>query len=128
MKAIVVEHAGTPDVLQIRTLPHPQPRPGWVLIQVKAFGLNRAEMFTRQGHSPGVVFPRILGIEATGIVEQSPTEEFVKGQAVVTAMGDMGRMYDGGYAEYTCVKATQVKPIKPNNLPWEILGALPETM
>ena len=50
MKAIVVEHAGAPDVLQIRTLPRPQPRPGWVLIQVKAFGLNRSEMFTRQGH------------------------------------------------------------------------------
>lgn len=129
MRAIVVHEKGGPEVLKFhQNYPRPVPKNGEVLIRVKAFGLNRAEMFTRQGHSPGVVFPRILGIEATGIVEQSPTEEFVKGQAVVTVMGDMGRMYDGGYAEYTCVKATQVKPIKPNNLPWEILGALPETM
>ena len=34
MKAIVVEHAGGPEVLQIRTLPRPEPRPGWVLIHV----------------------------------------------------------------------------------------------
>ena len=41
-----------------------------MLIRVKAFGLNRSEMFTRQGHSPNVKFPRILGIEAVGLVEQ----------------------------------------------------------
>jgi len=35
----------------------------------KAFGLNRSEMFTRQGHSLGVVFPRVLGIECVGVVE-----------------------------------------------------------
>ncbi|MFQ5998587.1 MAG: hypothetical protein ACE5KO_04705, partial [Candidatus Bathyarchaeia archaeon] len=51
MKAIVVEQGGGPEVLQIRELPRPEPRPGWVLIHVKAFGLNRSEMFTRQGHS-----------------------------------------------------------------------------
>ena len=52
MKAIVVEQAGGPEVLQIRDIPKPEPRSGWVLIKVKAFGLNRSEMFTRQGHSP----------------------------------------------------------------------------
>lgn len=42
---------------------------------------------TRQGHSPGVTFPRILGIEATGVVEEAPSGEFTKNQTVVTAMG-----------------------------------------
>jgi NADPH:quinone reductase len=42
MKAIVVERPGTPDVLQFRTVSTPQVRPGWVLIRVKAFGLNRS--------------------------------------------------------------------------------------
>jgi NADPH:quinone reductase-like Zn-dependent oxidoreductase len=54
-------------------------------------------MFTRQGHSPNVKFPRILGIEATGLVEEAPSGEFTKGDVVATAMGEMGRAYDGGY-------------------------------
>jgi NADPH:quinone reductase-like Zn-dependent oxidoreductase len=63
----------------------------------------------RQGHSPGVPFPRILGIEAVGVVEDAPGAEFAKGDTVATAMGGMGRQYDGGYAEYTVVPATQVQ-------------------
>jgi len=82
-------------------------------------------MFTRQGHSPNVAFPRILGIEATGLVEEAPGGEFQKGDVVATAMGEMGRAYDGGYAEYTCVPAKQVQKLK-TNLPWEILGACGE--
>ena len=58
-----------------------------VLIRVKAFGLNRSEMFTRQGHSPNVKFPRILGIEAVGVVEEAPGTSFKKGDMVATAMG-----------------------------------------
>jgi NADPH:quinone reductase-like Zn-dependent oxidoreductase len=65
------------------------------LIRVKAFGLNRSEMFTRQGHSPGINFPRILGIEATGLVEKAPGGEFQHGDVVATAMGGMGRAFDG---------------------------------
>ena len=68
-----------------------------MLIRVKACGLNRSEMFTRQGYSPSVQFPRILGIEATGIVDEAPDGEFAKGDIVATAMGEMGRAFDGGY-------------------------------
>ena len=100
---------GGPEVLKLETRPIPTPARGQVLIQVKAFGLNRSELFTRQGHSPGVPFPRVLGIEAVGLVESAPGNEFEKGTAVATAMGGMGRQYDGGYAEYTCVPATQVQ-------------------
>ena len=89
--------------------PIPVPEHGHVLIRVKAFGLNRSELFTRQGHSPSVSFPRVLGIEAVGIVEAAPGKEFPPGAAVATAMGGMGRQFDGSYAEYTCVPATQVQ-------------------
>jgi NADPH2:quinone reductase len=126
MQAIVVERGGAPDVLQIRTLPRPQVRPGWVLIRVKAFGLNRSEMFTRQGHSPSVKFPRVLGIECVGIVEAAPQTDLVVGQTVAAVMGGLGRVYDGGYAEYTLVPARQVIPLR-TNLPWEQLAAIPET-
>jgi len=109
MKAVVIRSPGGPEVLKIERLPIPKPHSGQVLIRVKAFGLNRSELFTRQGHSPGVPFPRVLGIEAVGLVEEAPGKEFEKGATVATAMGGMGRQFDGGYAEYTCVPATQVQ-------------------
>lgn len=127
MKAVVVHEPGGPEKLSIESRPIPQPKPGEVLIRVKAFGLNRSELFTRQGHSPGVRFPRILGIEACGIVAEAPGGEFASGAIVATAMGDMGRRYDGGYAEYTCVPAAQVQALQ-TQLPWETLGALPEML
>ena len=125
MKAVVIRKSGAPEVLAIEELPVPQPPLGSVLIRVKAFGLNRSELFTRQGHSPGVKFPRVLGIEAVGIVEEAPGGEFEPGQTVATAMGGMGRQFDGGYAEYTCVPAVQVQAIN-TALDWQMFGALPE--
>jgi NADPH:quinone reductase-like Zn-dependent oxidoreductase len=127
MKAAVIHGPGGPEVLKVESRPVPAPRAGEVLIRVKAFGLNRSEMFTRQGHSPGVQFPRVLGIEAVGLVEEAPGGEFRKGDVVATAMGGMGRQFDGGYAEYTCVPSTQVQVVR-TELAWETLGALPEMM
>ena len=127
MKAVVIYEAGGPEVLKVEERRVPSPQPGQVLIRVKAIGLNRSEMFTRQGYSPNVKFPRILGIEAVGVVEGAPGGEFEKGATVATCMGGMGRAFDGGYAEYTCVPANQVQVIK-TELPWETLGALPEML
>jgi NADPH:quinone reductase-like Zn-dependent oxidoreductase len=127
MKAAVIYEAGGPGVLKIESRPIPTPKVGEVLIRVKAFGLNRSELFTRQGHSPDMKFPRILGIEAVGLVEAAPGNEFRKGEKVATAMGGMGRQFDGGYAEYTCVPAKQVQAFT-SDLPWETLGALPEML
>jgi NADPH:quinone reductase-like Zn-dependent oxidoreductase len=127
MKAAVIYEAGGPDVLKIENRPIPTPNDGQVLIRVKAFGLNRSELFTRQGHSPNVKFPRILGIEAVGIVEDAPGTNLSKGDIVATVMGGMGRAFDGSYAEYTCVPAGQIQAIK-TRLPWETLGAIPEML
>jgi NADPH:quinone reductase-like Zn-dependent oxidoreductase len=127
MKAVVIRQAGGPEVLKIETLPVPEPKTGEVLIRVKAFGLNRSEMFTRQGHSPNVTFPRVLGIEAVGVVDHAPGGEFQPGDIVATAMGGMGREFDGGYAEFTCVPATQVQVMR-TALDWSTLGALPEML
>src|SRR3984885_3667199 len=127
MKAVVMHAPGGAEVLEVETRPIPTAHEGEVLIRVKAFGVNRSELFTRQGLSPGVVFPRVLGIEAVGTVEAAPGGEFNEGDTVATAMGGMGRDFDGGYAEYTCVPATQVQVIK-TSLSWEILGALPEML
>lgn len=127
MKAAVMYEAGGPEVLKIENRPIPIPKAGEVLIRVKAFGLNRSELFTRQGHSPNVTFPRILGIEAVGLIEQAPANEFRRGEIVATVMGGMGRAFDGSYAEYTCVPAMQVQAVE-TELPWETLGAVPEML
>src|SRR3954451_9626452 len=108
MRAVVLDAPGPPDALQIRDLPIPERRPGWVLIQVKASGVNRSELHTRLGLSEGVAFPRVLGIEAVGVVAAAPGGEFEEGQQVATMLGGMGRTFDGGYAEYTSVPAAQV--------------------
>ncbi|MCJ1391092.1 hypothetical protein MMC18_003954 [Xylographa bjoerkii] len=127
MRAAVVHSPGGPGVLKLEQRPVPKPDKGQVLIRVHAFGLNRSEMFTRQGHSPDVEFPRILGIEAAGVVAAAPGGEFSEGAVVATVMGGMGRKFDGGYAEYTLVPASQVKVVQAD-IGWEILGALPEMM
>jgi NADPH:quinone reductase-like Zn-dependent oxidoreductase len=127
MRAAVTYAPGGPEVLKVESRPVPVPKSDEVLIRVRAFGLNRSELFTRQGHSPGVNFPRILGIEAVGEVEESPGSRFRKGETVATAMGGMGREFDGGYAEYTCVPARQVQSVR-TQLPWETLGAIPEML
>ena len=82
MKAAVIRQAGGPEVLRIEDVAIPAPQSGDVLIRVKAFGLNRSELFTRLGQSPSVKFPRILGIEAVGLVENAPGGEFRKGDIV----------------------------------------------
>jgi NADPH:quinone reductase-like Zn-dependent oxidoreductase len=126
MKAAVVDAPGAPEVLRVRDIPEPEARAGWVLIRVRAAGLNRSEMFTRQGHSPGVRFPRVLGIECVGTVVDGADSGLPAGQKVAAVMGGLGRAYDGGYAEYTLVPASQVIPLQ-TDLPWETLAAIPET-
>lgn len=125
MKAAVIYEAGGPDALRLEERPVPQVRPGWVRIRVRAFGLNRSELFTRQGHSPGVAFPRILGIEGVGTIDHPSDSSFVPGDVVATAMGGLGRQFDGSYAEYTLVPASQLLRLT-TTLDWATLGALPE--
>jgi NADPH:quinone reductase-like Zn-dependent oxidoreductase len=125
MKAAITTKAGGPGVIEIQDVPTPDNKPGWVLINVKAFGLNRSELFTRRGDSHNVKFPRIQGIECVGIVEKDPSNTYSKGQQVAAIMGGMGRFFDGGYAEYALVPLEIVFPLE-SSLPWNILGAIPE--
>lgn len=125
MKAAVTTKAGSPEVIEIQEVPKPDAKSGWVLIKVMAFGLNRSEIFTRRGESPGVKFPRIQGIECVGMVEEDPSGTYKSGQQVAAIMGGMGRFFDGGYAEYALVPVEIVFPFA-SKLSWNILGAIPE--
>ena len=126
MRAAVCVRAGGPEVLKIRELPVPAVRQGWSLVQVKGAGLNRSELRTRQGHSPNVTFPRVLGIECVGVIAASTDPALPDGTAVAAVMGEMGREFDGGYAEYALLPNPLLMPVT-TTLPWDILAALPET-
>jgi len=126
MRAAVCVRAGGPEVLEIRELQIPAVREGWSLVQVKGAGLNRSELRTRQGHSPNVTFPRVLGIECVGIVTASTDPTLSDGTTVAAVMGEMGREFDGGYAEYALLPNSLLMPVT-TTLPWDILAALPET-
>jgi NADPH:quinone reductase-like Zn-dependent oxidoreductase len=126
MRAAVCVRAGGPEVLEIRELPVPAVREGWSLVQVKGAGLNRSELRTRQGHSPTVTFPRVLGIECVGIVTVSTDPRLPDGTTVAAVMGEMGREFDGGYAEYALLPNSLLMPVT-TTLPWDVLAALPET-
>ncbi|WP_250572897.1 zinc-binding alcohol dehydrogenase family protein [Nonomuraea sediminis] len=127
MRAVVLVEPGPVENLQLRDLPVPEPRPGWVRIRVKAFGINRSELHTRLGLAVGVTFPRVPGIEAVGVVDAAPDSDLEPGQQVAAMMGGMGRQFDGGYAEYTLVPRSTVVPFS-SDLPWEVLGQVPETL
>jgi NADPH2:quinone reductase len=127
MRAVVLSESGGFDKLVIKDVPVPQPQPGWIRIRVKAFGVNESEVTSRKGlSSPDFTMPRVLGIECVGVVDEAPKGSDLKpGQKVATLMGGMGRSFDGAYAEYTVVPISQVIPFE-TNLPWDVVGALPE--
>src|SRR5580658_8455379 len=100
MRAVRLSGPGPVHNLRLTTLPVPPERDGGVRIRVEAFGLNRSELKLRLGLSVGASFPRVPGIEAAGTVDAAPAGSgLAAGQKVVAMMGDMGRTYDGGYAE-----------------------------
>ena len=124
MRAIVLEGFGGPEHLVYEDLPKPEPIAGQVVIRVKAFGLNHAEMHMRRGEWAEAA--EVSGIECVGVVDSCPGREFPVGAKVAALMGGLGRTINGSYAEYTRVPASNVALID-SNLPWSQLAALPET-
>lgn len=123
MRAIVIKRYGDPEVLQIEERPDPQPQPGHVVIDVKAFGLNHAEIYFRKGLWGDVA--EISGIECVGVVRSDPDGCFVPGRKVMALVGGLGRSI-GSYAEQVCVPSSNVIAVD-TDLPWEDLAAIPES-
>src|SRR5882724_8829726 len=124
MRAIVLEKFGGPDSLIYTDLPEPEPMPGHVVIEIKAFGINHAEMHMRRGEWAEAA--KVIGIECVGLVKSCPGGEFPIGAKVAALMGGLGRTINGSYAEYTRVRASNVALIE-SDLPWAELAAIPET-
>ncbi|WJR80048.1 zinc-binding dehydrogenase [Bradyrhizobium sp. NP1] len=124
MRAIVIKQYGGPEVLTLEERPDPEPRSGHVIVEVKAFGLNRAETYMRAGAWGDVA--EITGIECVGTIRSDPEGRFMPGQKVAALMGGMGRLINGSYAEQVSVPATNVVPVV-TGLAWEEFAAISES-
>jgi NADPH:quinone reductase len=124
MRAIVLEKFGGLDSLVYQQIPDPEPMAGHVVIEIKAFGINHAEMHMRRGEWAEAA--KVIGIECVGLVKSCPGREFPVGAKVAALMGGLGRTINGSYAEYTRARVSNVALIE-SDLPWAELGAIPET-
>jgi NADPH:quinone reductase-like Zn-dependent oxidoreductase len=124
MRAIVLEKFGGLDSLVYKDIPDPEPQAGHVVIEIKAFGLNHAELHMRRGEWAEAA--PVSGIECVGLVKSCPGGEFPVGAKVASLMGGLGRTINGSYAEYTRARASSLALIE-SNLPWAELAAIPET-
>jgi NADPH:quinone reductase len=124
MRAIVLEKFGGLDSLVYQDLPEPESKAGHVVIEIKAFGINHAEMHMRRGEWAEAA--KVIGIECVGLVKACPGGEFPIGAKVAALMGGLGRTINGSYAEYTSAPASNVALIE-SDLPWAEVAAIPET-
>ena len=124
MRAIVLEKFGGLDSLVYKDIPEPEPKAGHVVSEIKAFGINHAEMHMRRGEWAEAA--PVSGIECVGLVKSCPGGEFPVGAKVAALMGGLGRTINGSYAEYTRAPASNVALIE-SDLPWAELAAIPET-
>lgn len=106
----------------------PEVKPGWVLVKVRAFGMNHSEEILREFEIQNdyIQKPIIPGIECAGEIADASDSGWNPGQKVVALMGGMGRSFNGSYAEYALFPIHHVFPIE-SALTWEEMAAIPET-
>ena len=128
MKAVILDNITEGKDIVLSEVPVPEVRPGWVLVKVKAFGLNHSEKLLRLNEirADYIRKPVIPGIECVGEIADASDSDLAAGQKVVAMMGGMGRSFNGSYAEYALLPRRIVFPVE-SGLPWAALGAVPET-
>lgn len=128
MKAVVLTEPCKAEEMTLTEVPVPDVKPGWVLIKIKAFGINHSEVLLRQFEVARSYInkPIIPGIECVGEVVDPSDSGLRKGQTVMALMGGMGRSFNGSYAEYALLPAKIVFPVESSLNPAE-LAAIPET-
>ena len=124
MKAILVKERGNAETLTVGEYQKPEPKAGYVLVENKAFGINRAEVYMRKGEFGET--HDIIGIEFAGIVANDPSGTYTQGQKVISFVGGLARELGGSYAEYVSVPLQNITPVE-TTLPWNELGAIPES-
>jgi zinc-binding alcohol dehydrogenase/oxidoreductase len=134
MQAVVLDRHGPPEVLRIHDVPEPAPRPGEVLVELRAIAVNRRDTLLRAGASPEyrLTLPFVLGSDGAGIRRDTGEEVMILpslrwGPSETVAGADfeiLGGPSDGTYAELVSVPAENLYR-KPAGLSWEQAAALP---
>lgn len=128
MKAVFLEKPTQAKDICLSDCQIPIVKPGWVLVRVRAFGLNHFEQILRQSEieAPYIQKPIIPGIECVGEIADASDTGFSKGEKIVALMGGMGRSFHGSYAEYALLPEHHVFSVN-TSLSWAQLAAVPET-
>jgi NADPH:quinone reductase-like Zn-dependent oxidoreductase len=128
MKAVVIDKVTKAEDVTLSRVTIPKVKSGWVLVKIKAFGLNHSEQILRleEINYDYIQKPVILGIECAGEIADPGDTNFELGQRVVALMGGMGRSFNGSYAEYALLPAHHVFAVN-SNLSWTELAAATET-
>lgn len=126
MRVVEIEQPGGPEALRLAERPKPKPGRGEVLIQVKASGVNRPDVFQRKGsYPPPPGASDIPGLEVSGVISEGDLSGdnpfgLRQGDAVCALLTG------GGYAEYAVAPLAQCLPV-PKRLSVEEAASLPET-
>lgn len=114
--------------MHVSEIPIPEVRSGWVLVKIHAAGLNHSEALLRmfEIENDYIRKPIVPGIECVGEVADPSDSGLAKGDKVIALMGGMGRSFNGSYAEYALLPATNVFKVE-TDLDWVSLAAIPET-
>ena len=128
MKAVLLNGITSAEEVELSEVEIPEVRPGWVLVKIKAFGMNHSEKILRlqEIENAYIQKPIIPGIECVGKIVDASDSHFYKGQKVVALMGGMGREFHGSYAEYALIPTHHVFGVD-TNLSWKEMAAVPET-
>jgi NADPH:quinone reductase-like Zn-dependent oxidoreductase len=147
MRAVQLKEQGNPGLLELADVAAPKPGNDEVLVQVKACGVNRLELWAEEGGLPvPLKLPRILGGEIAGVIADlgEDVDDWRRGERVAVQSniscglceyclrGDesiclkgelLGIDRDGGFAEYVTVPGRSLVRI-PENLDFTSTAAL----
>ena len=128
MKAVLIDKVTDSKDIEITEVAIPSVKDDWVLVKVKAFGINHSEKLLRtfEINNDYIKKPIIPGIECVGEVFNPSNTDLKKGDKVMALMGGMGRSFNGSYSEYALLPRKNIFKIK-SDLSWDKLGAIPET-
>ncbi len=128
MKAILLDRICRPEEMQVSEIDMPKVERGWVMVKIKAAGLNHSESLLRQFEIENdyIRKPIVPGIECVGEVADASDSGLKIGDRVVALMGGMGRSFNGSYEEYALLPKTHVFKTT-TSLDWISLAAVPET-
>ena len=128
MKAVLIDKVTKGAEVCLSEIPVPETKPGWVLVKIKAFGVNHSEQVLREEEilEDYIQKPIVPGIECVGEIADPSDSGFCTGQRVCALMGGMGRSFHGSYAQYALLPVKHVFAIE-TSLDWIDMAAVPES-